>query len=147
MAKKTKEKNKMICDDKELWFKATSLYLDEWKHRDGVYYKFATTFYFCAVVVSLFPYVKFVEGSISIKNGYFAASGMVIAFLTSVTIFLMALRNGNVYNRYNDLLGAINENFEHEKSKIPVKIAQVIPWIIFVAIVVMNIILLRSNHA
>lgn len=146
MAQKEKETNNTISIKDDQWLKVTELYLDEWKHRDGVYHKFATTFYFCSIVVSLFPYVKFVEGTISLNRIWFAVVGTLIALLTSLTIFGMSLRNGKVYDRYDELLGKMNSGFKHIYSYKKIKISKVLPWIILAMIFLMNVILVLSSY-
>ena len=131
---------------KEQGLKILELYLEEWKHRDSVYHKFATTFYFCAVVVSLFPYVKFVEDyTLSINNIVFAIAGTLIALLTSLTIFGMSLRNTKVYDKYDSLLGQININFKQFDSNRKLKISLVLPWIFFALILALNITLVFTQ--
>ena len=142
----TQKTNNEVCNNNEQWLKVTELYLDEWKHRDGVYYKFATTFYFCAVVVSLFPYVEFVKSSIELNRGWFALAGSLIALLTSLTIFGMSLRNVKVYKKYNELLEHMDSRFKHFDSLTRIRISQVIPWLIFALIAAMNIILFLSKQ-
>ena len=133
-------------NDKDQWLKATEMYLDEWKHRDNVYHKFATTFYFCAVVVSLFPYVKFVDDyTLSLNKIVFAVAGTVIAILTSITIFGMSQRNTKVYERYDFLLGQINGNFKHLNSQKKLKISKVLPWIFLSLIAMLNALLLLTQ--
>ena len=141
MTQKEKETNDSISIKDDQWIKVTELYLDEWKHRDGVYYKFATTFYFCSIVVSLFPYVKFVEGTISLNRIWFAVAGTLVALLTSLTIFGMSQRNVKVYNKYDELLEKMNSTFKHLDSYKKLKISKVLPWLIFALIFAMNMIL------
>lgn len=135
--------NNVVPNDKEQWVKISELYLDEWKHRDNVYYKFATALYSCAVVVSLFPYVKFVEDyTLSLNKFCFASAGVIIAIVTSLTIFGMSQRNTKVYEKYDFLLGQINGNFKHLNSHKKLKISKVLPWIILGLIVLLNVVLL-----
>ena len=139
-----KEISKENANNNGQLLKVTELYLDECKHRDGVYHKFATTFYFCAIVVSLFPYVKFEEGTIPLNRIWFAVAGTLVAILTSLTIFGMSLRNGKVYDRYDELLGKMNSEFKHIYSYKKIKISKVLPWTILAMISIMNIILVLS---
>lgn len=135
--------NNAVQNDKEHWIKISELYLDEWKHRDNVYYKFATTLYSCAIVISLFPYVKFVEDyTLSLNRICFAIAGVLIALITSLTIFGMSQRNIKVYEKYDFLLGQMNGSFKHLISIKKVKISAILPWIILGLIILLNVILL-----
>lgn len=129
----------------ELRLQAAALYLDEWKHRDDVYNKYCTTFYFCSVVVSLFPYVEFKENNIQINEIVFALAGILIAFLTTMTISLMAKRNVIVSKKYRELVECIPVDCDEANIKKGNVISRKLPWWIFGIICVMNVIMVIQN--
>ncbi len=133
--------NDGIGQNNELRLKVAELYLDEWKNRDGVYHKFFTTFYFCAVVVSLFPYLDLGKGSIDIDKRLFLLCGSFIALVTSILLSIMSKRQVDVYYDYrNEIHKMKNEPMESESKK-KYKLSKFIPWISFSAIFIMNLIL------
>lgn len=137
-----------LDSDYKMLEKVIELYLQEWKYRDSTYIKYMLTFLWASIVVSLFPYVNFISNSISdsLPRWFFPSCGGIMAIISLATLIRLSRGVLKVRNKYNDLLKAANELYEHEyvkwKDKEQQPMAYVLPVVLSAFVIIMDIVLL-----
>ena len=93
-----------LTREDQIKLKVAELCLDEWKSRDANYIKYFTTFYSCSIIVSLFPYIEFIKGTLPFNHITYSIVGSIIAVLTTYIVYIISKRQGMVYDRYLNIL-------------------------------------------
>ncbi len=131
----------------ERQFKAAEMFMEEWKHRDSGYYKYATILFSCSIVVSLFPYVEFTKGALPFKQPVYAVVGSIVAIIATLLVVNIARRSGLAYSKYKEIVTSIDDGeYKHIEDSIKIKVALFIPIIVCIFILFMNLLLLCNSN-
>lgn len=138
-----------LTREDQIKLKIAELCLDEWKSRDANYLKYFSLFYSCSIIVSLFPYIKFIEGALPFKQPVYSFVGSIMAVIATLIVVVISKRQGMVYDRYFNILrsykdikiGVKKDKLIAEVDNNPIHLAKYMPYIVCGLILLTNVLL------
>ncbi|MCH5192186.1 MAG: hypothetical protein J1F23_08495 [Oscillospiraceae bacterium] len=151
--KNNKRKTFYINDTNEL-LSLMDLYLSEWFHRDSLLWKQAFTYFFAILVISILPFAKLwgINFDSVIPKWIFPLIGLILSVLFFVFSMGYAERVEAVGAIYRDLINMLPQEYRRKKiiemgngpiyKIISLRLSKLIPYVMFVLLIAINIILL-----
>lgn len=127
-----------------------NIYYAEWSHRDSLMWKQVCTFFFAAFIVTLLPFAKIWEISLTkvIPDFIFPIAGIILSLIFLYITRQYAHRLSKSGETYRELIEHLPEEFKrkniYEKKNITKskQLAYTIPMIMFSALIIFAIIIL-----
>ena len=127
-----------------------NIYFTEWSHRDSLMWKQVCTFFFAAFIVTLLPFSKIWEISLTkvIPNFVFPIVGIVLSLIFLYITIQYAHRLSKSSDTCRELIEHLPKEFQRkklydiERINFSKKLAYIVPMIMFLTLVIFAVIIL-----
>ena len=95
------------------------LYLSDWQHRNQMFWQQNYRFFFAGLVVSLLPYVKFVENTLVdvMDRQIFHIVGIVVAVIYFVIVNAETARLHALSVKYKEIMNLLPDTYQRKEIK------------------------------
>lgn len=108
---------KVDCDKNAEIIQVLELYLSDWQHRNQMFWQQNYRFFFAGLIVSLLPYVKFVENTLVdvMDRHIFHIVGIVVAVIYYIIVNAEAVRLRALSDKYREIMKLLPESYQRIK--------------------------------
>ena len=95
------------------------IYLSDWQHRNQMFWQQNYRFFFAGLVVSLFPYVKFVSNTLIdvMDRHIFHIVGIAIAIIYFIIVNAEAARLHALSDKYIEIIKLLPDTYQRKEIK------------------------------